>query len=86
MDEWPGRADEPHALVLVLACNVAMHRQGLTWRTPFQAIGDAWSKIPRTFKINPRPLIPGPNTWTSFAKSALDAAGSRRHTRFRKAD
>jgi hypothetical protein len=86
MDEWPGRADEPHALVLVRAFTVARHRKALTWRTPFQAICDAWSKIPCTFKINPHHLIPGPNTWTSFAKSALDAAGSRRHTRFRKAD
>jgi hypothetical protein len=29
---------------------------------PFEAICDAWTKDPDAFKINPRHLIPGPNT------------------------
>jgi hypothetical protein len=33
-------------------------------RSPFEAIAQAWTKDPSTFKINPRHLIPGPNTYT----------------------
>jgi len=49
-------------LAFVTACNFAKHLKALRWRTPFQAICDAWKTGPATFKINPRPLIPGPNT------------------------
>ena len=37
-------------------------RKALRWRTPFQAICDAWTKDPSGFKINPHHLIPGPHT------------------------
>jgi len=52
------------ALVLAFATayNFAKHLKALRWRQPFQAICDAWTKEPSRFKVNPRHLIPGPNT------------------------
>ena len=51
-----------HVLAFVAAYNFAKHLKALRWRTPFQAILDAWTKDPSIFKINPHHLIPGPNT------------------------
>jgi transposase InsO family protein len=51
-----------HVLAFVTAYNFAKHLKALRWRTPFQAICDAWTKNPSIFKINPHHLIPGPNT------------------------
>jgi transposase InsO family protein len=51
-----------HVLAFVRAYNFAKHLKALRWRTPFQAICDAWAKEPAIFKINPHHLIPGPNT------------------------
>ena len=51
-----------HVLAFVRAYNFAKHLKALRWRTPFQAILDAWTKDPSIFKINPHHLIPGPNT------------------------
>ena len=51
-----------HVLAFVLAYNFAQHLKALRWRTPFQAICDAWAKDPAPFKINPHHLIPGPYT------------------------
>lgn len=51
-----------HVLAFVQAYNFAKHLKALKWRTPFQAIRDAWTKDPSIFKINPHHLIPGPNT------------------------
>jgi transposase InsO family protein len=53
---------EAHVLALVRAYNFARHLKALRWRTPFQAVLDAWTKDPSSFKINPHHLIPGPNT------------------------
>ena len=53
---------EAHVLAFVRAYNFAKHLKALRWRTPFQAICDAWTKDPSIFKINPHHLIPGPNT------------------------
>ncbi len=50
-----------HVLAFVRADNFAEHLKALRWRTPFQAICDAWTKDPSIFKINPHHLIPGPN-------------------------
>jgi transposase InsO family protein len=50
-----------HILAFVRAYNFAKHLKALRWRTPFQAIRDAWAKDPSIFKINPHHLIPGPN-------------------------
>jgi type IV secretory pathway VirB4 component len=51
-----------HVLAFVTAYNFAKHLKALQWRTPYQVIGEAWTKNPSIFKINPRHLIPGPHT------------------------
>lgn len=51
-----------HVLAFVAANNFAKHLKALRWRTPFEAICQAWTTDPSPFKINPRYLIPGPNT------------------------
>jgi transposase InsO family protein len=53
---------EIHVLAFVTASNFAKHLKALRWRTPFQAICDAWTKDPSIFKMDPHHLIPGPNT------------------------
>jgi transposase InsO family protein len=51
-----------HVLAFVTAYNFGKHLKRLRWRTPFQAIREAWAKDPAPFKINPHHLIPGPYT------------------------
>ena len=51
-----------HVLAFVTAYNFAKHLKALRWRTPFQAICEAWSKDPGPFKINPHHIIPRPHT------------------------
>jgi integrase-like protein len=51
-----------HILALVTAYNFGQHLKRLRWRTPFQAICEAWAKDPAPLKINPHHLIPGPYT------------------------
>lgn len=53
---------EAHVLAFVCAFNFAEHLKALRWRTPNQAITDAWQKTPAMFKTDPRHLIPGPDT------------------------
>ena len=50
-----------HVLAFVRAYNFAKHLKALRWRTPFQAVLDAWTKDPSIFKIDPHHLIPGPH-------------------------
>jgi transposase InsO family protein len=50
-----------HVLAFVRAYNFAKHLKALRWRTPFQAVLDAWTKDPSIFKVDPHHLIPGPN-------------------------
>jgi transposase InsO family protein len=52
-----------HVVAFVAAYNFAKHLKALRWRTPFQAVCDAWRTDPSPFKINPRHLIPGPHTY-----------------------
>src|SRR3712207_75664 len=60
---YPGlEALKAHVLAFTRAYNFAKHLKALRWRTPFQAICDAWAKDRSIFKINPHHLIPGPNT------------------------
>lgn len=60
---YPGLdALRAHVLAFVSAYNFARHLKALKWRTPFEAIAHAWTKSPEIFKIDPRHLIPGPNT------------------------
>jgi hypothetical protein len=49
-----------HVLAFVAANNFAKHLKALRWKTPYQAICDAWTKDASIFKINPHQLIPGP--------------------------
>ena len=51
-----------HVLAFVKTYNFAKHLKALRWKTPFEAIANAWTNNPSIFKINPRHLIPGPNT------------------------
>src|SRR3712207_1892691 len=51
-----------HVLSFVAAYNFAKHLKALRWRTPFQAVCDAWVKDPSIFKTDPHHLIPGPHT------------------------
>jgi transposase InsO family protein len=51
-----------HLGAFVAAFNFARHLKGLRWRTPFQAICDAWARNPAPFKLDPHHLIPGLNT------------------------
>lgn len=51
-----------HVLAFVSAYNFAKHLKALKWNTPFEAIMHAWTTDPDIFKINPRHLIPGPNS------------------------
>jgi transposase-like protein len=51
-----------HIVAFVAAYNFAKHLKALRWRTPFEAICDAWTKDPLPFNINPHHLIAGPNT------------------------
>jgi transposase InsO family protein len=53
---------EAHVLVFVTAYNFAKHLKALRWRTPFQAVCDAWAKDPSIFTIDPHRLTPGPHT------------------------
>jgi len=49
-------------LAFVSAYNFAKHLKAICWKTPFEAICQAWIKTPDIFKLDPRHLIPGPNT------------------------
>ena len=53
---------DAHLRASLAACDFAKHLEALRWRTPFQALCDAWTKDPSIFKINPHHLIPGPHT------------------------
>src|SRR3954471_4424907 len=53
---------QAHILAFVTAYNFAKHLKALQWRTPYEAIQDAWTKDPSPFKINPHHLIPRPNS------------------------
>ena len=51
-----------HVLAFVSAYNFAKHLKAIRWKTPFEAVCHAWTTTPDIFKLNPRHLIPGPNT------------------------
>jgi transposase InsO family protein len=53
---------QAHVLAFVVAYNFAKHLKALRWRTPFQAVCDAWKADTSAFKVNPHHLIPGPHT------------------------
>jgi hypothetical protein len=49
-------------VAFITAYNFAKHLKAPPWRTPFQALRDAWAKDPAIFKINPHHLIPRPHS------------------------
>ena len=51
-----------HVLAFVAAYNFAKHLKALRWRTPYETLCQVWAKEPSIFKLDPRHLIPGPNT------------------------
>ena len=51
-----------HVLSFVAAYNFAKHLKALRWRTPFEAIVEAWRRDPLPFSLDPRHLTPGPHT------------------------
>jgi len=46
-----------HVLAFVAGYNASKHLKALGWRTPHQAICDAWAKDPSIFKVDPHGLI-----------------------------
>ena len=53
-----------HVLAFVPAYNFAKHLKALRWRTPFQAICDAWTKDPSSSRsTRTTSSRPGPNTY-----------------------
>lgn len=61
-----------HVLAFFTAHNFAKHLKALRWRTPYQAICDAWTKDPSIFKIYPYYLIPGPHRRGSSSRAGAD--------------
>lgn len=51
-----------HVVGFIAAYNFAKHLKALRWRAPYEAVCQAWTKDISPFKIDPRHLIPGPNT------------------------
>jgi len=48
-----------HVLTFVAGYNSAKPLKALGWRTPHQAICDAWAKDPSVFKVDPHTLVGG---------------------------
>jgi transposase InsO family protein len=51
-----------HVLAFVSACNFAKHLKALRWKTPFEAVCHTCTTTPDILKLNPRHLIPRPNS------------------------
>ena len=49
-----------HVLAFVAARNFGKHLKALLWRTPWEAVRDAWTRNPEPFKVDPHHFIPGP--------------------------
>jgi transposase-like protein len=64
---------QAHVLAFVTAYNFAKHLKALRWRTPFQAVCDAWKADPSAFKIDPHHLIPGTAHLVGLIKAKVDS-------------
>src|SRR3954454_14884039 len=53
---------QAHVLAFVTACKFTKHLKALRWRTPFQAVRDAWQANPSIFTIDPHHRIRGAHT------------------------
>jgi transposase-like protein len=51
-----------HVRAFLAAYNFAKHLKALRWRTPYQALCDAWAADPAPFKLSPHHLTPGPHS------------------------
>jgi hypothetical protein len=51
-----------YVLTFVTAYSFAKHLKALRWRTPYQAICNAWTNAPPIFKINLHHVVPGPHS------------------------
>ena len=69
-----------HVLAFVTAYNFAKHLKALRWRTPFQAICDAWTKTPH---LQHQPAPPHPGT-THLVRRARDGRHSASAGRSRR--
>ena len=58
-----------HVVAFVAAYNFAKHLKALRWRTPYETLCQVWAKEPSIFKLDPRHLIPGPNSLDFEARS-----------------
>jgi hypothetical protein len=63
-----------HVLAFVSAYNFSKHLKALRWKTPFGTVCQAWITAPDIFKLNPRHLIPGPNSAAGPSPQAAEAA------------
>ena len=72
-----------HVLAFVTAYNFAKHLKALRWRTPSQAIQEAWTKDPSPFKINPHQLIPRAPARTPNTGARLSAGGLLNEVEYR---
>jgi len=61
-----------HVLAFISAYNFAKHLKAIRWKTPFEAICQAWTKTPDIFRLDPRHLIPGPNTRSESTQVVLE--------------
>ena len=60
---YPDRESlKTHVLAFVSAYNFAKHLKALRWKTPFETVCQAWTNTPEIFTLDPRHLVPGPNT------------------------
>ena len=51
-----------HVVAFVAAHNFTKHLKARRWRTPYEAICQAWTKDQSPMKVDLRHLILGPNT------------------------
>ena len=51
-----------HVFAFVSAYNFAKYLKAIRWKTPFEAVCHAWTTSLEICKLDPRYLIPGPNT------------------------
>lgn len=70
---------KPHVLAFVAAYNFAKHLKALKWKTPFEAVLQAWTK--GLVKLQNRPRSPHPGTKHLARALSSDHAPIRRRIR-----
>ena len=60
---YPGlKSLKAHVLAFVSDYNFAKRLNALQWKTPSEAVCHAWTTTSDILELNPRYLIPGPNS------------------------